>query len=1042
MPTNTLQAIYNIAHNPSAVSPSGILGLASANPAFQPKLSSAPNDWTLAVNYSNGASYAPAQLAIDSNGTVWTVNKGTGGSASSVSVLSNQGALAFTPLTTNSMNFQSGVDLYGANAIAIANTGTGGSTTALVLNQGSNSITAINLNSGAGSYFYNYQSTYCNTTCENQNNGAETIALNSPTAITVDSNSNIWVANSNGTVVEIPQSQSSGANVFSPSGLSSPTGIAADGTGNVWISNENNSPSNDSVVQIVANGGLATPGTGGGLYSPYAIAIDSQGNAWVPNVNGGSISKFSASGLTISPVGSGYSGGGTGGGTFPRAIALDGANNVWVANFGSGGSLSEFNSSGTALTPSSGLGTSSGMTSPVTLAIDGSGNLWTGNNVPGGGAGTITEFIGLAAPVITPLPRALATSQLATEPGTPQPMTILTTALPPFVSAANYFAGLQASGGSGLTSFYSWTLNSQTGGPVSLSSSGSVTGTPTTSGSITVTVRDTSTGGTAQTTLPLTEANTWATTQGANDSEISGPYAFMFNTVKTQVTGANEGIAAMLGYVGHIYANGAGQITAGVLDTNQPGTVSTQASLTGYYTLGSDNRGMMTLTYGTHTLVFTIAAGNIQSGVANTLTLLSFVDTGITISGTGTNVVGGGIAKLQNPAAFTSTTMTNNFVFGFTGETPCTSGFSGSGGSAGTGCPLTGQSPYGPLSSVGEFSVNGSGVTGGREDAQADNLAYGWTASPVNMGIAASTSNYTNPNATTGHGTLALSLTGSNLLPDPPTNYSYYVVNANEIFLLSIDTHLSYSLLFGDALAKAISPSSFSTSTLSGSILVAETAAQYSSFNNSGYPTGSSAGLYAATITSPGNISLFQDANYEGIVSSYAIGSTTYSVDSGITCGSATCGGRMTIQAGSGSPTFYLNGATAGTVGFATDGGNPGLLLMEAQAPLSFSTSTLSGTYIFGPPYDPAPISGSSGVVNVNGANTTATADVSVPSGILETGVTGSGTYTVNSTTGRGVLTNPITGGSSVLYILSPTSALVMDTSINNGTPTVQLLQK
>lgn len=97
--------------------------------------------------------------------------------------------------------------------------------------------------------------------------------------------------------------------------------------------------------------------------------------------------------------GTGFTGGGL---SNPSAIAIDGSGNVWVADEFSG-SISEFNSSGTAISGSNGYtgyaATGSTLDNPYAIAIDGSGNIW----VPSYSANTLTEFVGAASPVVTPI---------------------------------------------------------------------------------------------------------------------------------------------------------------------------------------------------------------------------------------------------------------------------------------------------------------------------------------------------------------------------------------------------------------------------------------------------------------------------------------------------------------------------------------------------------------------------------------------------------------------------------------------------------------
>jgi hypothetical protein len=54
---------------------------------------------------------------------------------------------------------------------------------------------------------------------------------------------------------------------------------------------------------------------------------------------------------------------------------------------------------GTVLSPAAGLGLDAGLVEPFAVAVDASGNLW----ISAFATNTLTEFIGLAAPVRTPL---------------------------------------------------------------------------------------------------------------------------------------------------------------------------------------------------------------------------------------------------------------------------------------------------------------------------------------------------------------------------------------------------------------------------------------------------------------------------------------------------------------------------------------------------------------------------------------------------------------------------------------------------------------
>jgi hypothetical protein len=108
------------------------------------------------------------------------------------------------------------------------------------------------------------------------------------------------------------------------------------------------------------------------------------------------VTKTTSTGSSTTYTGAGLNG--------PKGVAIDGANNVFAAN--SVGTVSEGTSAGAAVTvPASGTGGTTGYAAQSTLgtttgiAVDISGNVWTTNN----STSTLTEFIGLGVPVVTPL---------------------------------------------------------------------------------------------------------------------------------------------------------------------------------------------------------------------------------------------------------------------------------------------------------------------------------------------------------------------------------------------------------------------------------------------------------------------------------------------------------------------------------------------------------------------------------------------------------------------------------------------------------------
>jgi sugar lactone lactonase YvrE len=148
--------------------------------------------------------------------------------------------------------------------------------------------------------------------------------------------------------------------------------------------------------------------SGGGLNGPYSLAIDHNNEAWASNLGAIALSHFSSTGSALSGA-SGYSGGGL---DYSVGVAIDGAGTIWVADGADDDSiqrLSQFKSTGAAITPSTGYSTG-GPGAPQTIAIDGSGNVWTKSGT------VVSEMVGAATPVVTPLSAGVANNTLGTRP--------------------------------------------------------------------------------------------------------------------------------------------------------------------------------------------------------------------------------------------------------------------------------------------------------------------------------------------------------------------------------------------------------------------------------------------------------------------------------------------------------------------------------------------------------------------------------------------------------------------------------------------------
>ena len=377
-PTDTLQALLLIARNPGN-NVSTIYNTVAPSAPYLPTLSKAPADFTLAVQFFAPAFRTPQDLAIDGNGTVWVL--GSPGTASNGSSTLSTVTLAglgssylqqnhnFGNLAIDAANNIWLTDTANSQVIELTNSGTRASSLAFT---------------GGG--------------------------ITGPGPIAFDPAGNAWVSNDSATVSELNPSGTalSPAKGYSTGSANGPVALAIDGAGNVWSTDSaGNAVSKLSNAGAPANG---SPFKAGTLSSPFAVEFDSTGAAFVANRTGNSLTRFGAGTppATSSTTGLGLSG--------PVALAIDGQSAVWAANSNSGTLSVLPGSAGIASSPTNGYA-SAYLTNPYKLAIDQAGNVWVANlGTSVAGSGVITEILGAASPVTTPLAAAVATNKIAQRP--------------------------------------------------------------------------------------------------------------------------------------------------------------------------------------------------------------------------------------------------------------------------------------------------------------------------------------------------------------------------------------------------------------------------------------------------------------------------------------------------------------------------------------------------------------------------------------------------------------------------------------------------
>jgi uncharacterized protein (TIGR03437 family) len=244
------------------------------------------------------------------------------------------------------------------------------------------------------------------------NGPATSATLYYPTAITIDSAGDLYIAEynrvrkvSNGVITTVAGNGTpgfSGDNGLAASAqLNNPQGVAVDSAGNLYIADSGNNCvrkiANGVIAKVAGNGtpgfsGDNAPAIGAQLHWPSGVAVDATGSLYIADSGNYRIRKVS-NGAIATIAGNGWSSlGGDGGPAvraqlfWPEGVAVDSAGNLYIAdtqNFSvrkvSNGVVTTVAGTGTQLQgPSSdnGPATKAQLTYPTGVAADSAGNLY------------------------------------------------------------------------------------------------------------------------------------------------------------------------------------------------------------------------------------------------------------------------------------------------------------------------------------------------------------------------------------------------------------------------------------------------------------------------------------------------------------------------------------------------------------------------------------------------------------------------------------------------------------------------------------------
>ena len=428
IPTDTLQAAFEIAQNPdfsgagpsnvsAAIDGASLFSLVTPGAPFQPILITQPFDYSISLNFIGGGGLTNRSgtnsLGLDALGNLWITNEAT----NSITEWTNLGAPktpqgGFTTSTLTSpgpvaVDASGNVWMCGENGLTEINfVGTelpgspffgGGLTTAGCLGMAMDGSQNIWINGRQSlsefDRFGNPLSPANGYTIATSPKDRTTVPIASPLAIS--QTNDIWVgvnAPVYGGLLSLADLVGASAlpNYLSPNpltgspsnfvdtnGYPTETQIAIDGSGNVWGAATQSTCVPGSLFRISPYKGIGTTDTASSL--PSSV---------------GGIDPFRCS----------------------AGVAIDGAGVVWTGNAGGPAdplatppNIGGYNPALSADT--FGYTSSSIANGPVSVSVDGSGNVWVllQDN-------SVTEFIGVATPAVTPLSLAVKNKKLGAKP--------------------------------------------------------------------------------------------------------------------------------------------------------------------------------------------------------------------------------------------------------------------------------------------------------------------------------------------------------------------------------------------------------------------------------------------------------------------------------------------------------------------------------------------------------------------------------------------------------------------------------------------------
>lgn len=504
----------------------------------------------------------------------------------------------------------------------------------------------------------------------------------------------------------------------------------------------------------------------------------------------------------------------------------------------------------------------------------------------------LTTATGTARVTVT---EASGTSSPATLPINPL-LQITTTVLPAATAGSAYTGPIHVTGGS---PGYTWTV---TGLPefltynITFDNTLYITGTPVSPGTFTFQVSVEDTAGSVAGPVTLT-INVAAGPSSANNSSLNGTYVcLMQGSVDTDGT--------RWAIVASFQADGQGNFTSGVFDTNSYDIGSGSGILSGTYSIGSDNNGMASihtiLTYnvaGIQTTQWAIAISG-AAQPARQFRMIEADDQGTLPS----NQQATANCYQATASAFALSTITgSSFAFGLDGE-------DNSGNMKAT---------------VGLFSASAGNIASGNIDS-----AQGGSATVQSYPF---TATYTAPDPASGRFTMNLKNAGNS------TGFTVYIIDANRMFLL--DNTNDDGEQAGNM--RTQQQSSYSDASLGGPFVLYARGAEFNSSGNA--PSGFYSHIFQGTGDGAGNLAINQ-----GYTDDDGLYSTGQSIGSSLALTfDPAHPGRATFPSASGTTFLYLFNTGSAFEMSVGDNGSLESGWLEPQTQTAFTGAALAGNYLF-----------------------------------------------------------------------------------------------